>query len=360
MDLLSRISMLVFVSTFIGCACIDPNSAKALGDAGQSAAQALADQTEMARKTIDALPEWWGVHDALVCSNAAGPIRVTCLNNVREQLQSRGALLKAQSDLSSIMAKRGTAASALRDAYQAFVNLGTYDAGAETEQAIKGAVGAINELTRAAAAVAPQGIALSAISSTFTSTASGIGSFIASERQKRLMLTASHDLHIATDAMVKALAVERDSDAIKSLLSVLQAESDQLYSGFVKSGLIATRDALAPLLMQIAPGAQMVEIPPTANADVITTAAEISIAARSSRQQTAVIYSYDTTLAALKSLSGEHAKFEGKQQLNLESVLSKVKRVQRILADLQGEHMTSVCSQWEISRCQQRPSVVRP
>lgn len=331
---------LCFLSHLAACTTIDQNNAKALATAGQAAAQGLVDQTGAGRKAVDALPEWWGVRDALICSSIPAEQRdkrQTCLTKVQEGLKDRTELMTAQSSISTILSKRVTAASALRDAYQAFVNLTTYDAGGETEQAIKSAVGAVNELTAAAAAVAPQGIALAAIGSTFTNTVSGVGRFIASERQKRLILAANHDLHSAIDAMVKALTVERDSTAMASLLKNLQMERDQLYFSFVTSGLISQRDALAPLLAEIAPGAQMVQNPPNTNTELINTAANISIAARSQRQQLAVSRSYDAALATLRALSTEHAKLEEEQPLNLENVLSEVKRIQKLVADLRED-----------------------
>ena len=319
------------------CTTIDPNSAKALGAAGQTAAQALAEQTESGRKIVDSLPEWWGVHDALICSTTSlGDARTTCLKNVFEHPHPEPALLKAQTELSQIISKRVVAAIALRDAYQAFSNLAMYDAGGETEQAIKSAFGSINKLTEAAAAIAPQGVALAAISSTFTNTASGLGKFIASKRQQQLMYDASLDLHKATEALTKALTVERDSQAIKSLLSMGQVESDQLYLGFVRSGLVTPKDALAPLFSQIAPDGQLVQSPPASNLDVIGAAASISIAARSKRKQIAIVRSYDSAVAGLHALAAEHMKLEQQDPLNLAAVLAEVKNVQTLLADLRS------------------------
>jgi hypothetical protein len=330
--------VLACMSVIAGCAGMSRESGKALGDAGQVAAQALADQSDAARKTLDVLPEWWGVHDALVCANvAAGAPRTTCLDEVRAQVtnpQSRTQLSQAQKDLSIVMAKRTAAATALRDAYQSFVTLATYDAGAETEKAIKTALGAVNDLTKAAATIAPQGVALSAVSATFTSATSRVGGFVAAIRQEHQMLLASHDLHAASDAMTAALAVERDKAAAESLFALLRAESDQLYSSFVQSGLVAPKDALAPLLAQIAPGVQMAQVTPSANADVIAIAAVISLVERSRRQQAAMAASYDAALAALKSLSAEHAKLERGQRLDLSGILGQAKRVEAILSDL--------------------------
>ncbi len=336
--LILRLLILVMIVALIGCAGIDRQSGKALGTAGLTVVQTLQDQTDMARKTLEVLPEWWGVHDALVCVNVPSvDSRATCLKNVRDAIKSpmpKTPLTEAQKTLSTVMAKRATAAGALKDAYQAFVNLATYDAAAETETAINGAFGAINSLSQAAATLAPQGVVLPAISSTFTNAAVALGGIVAEERQRKLMLTASLDLHKATDAMIKALTVERDKAASESLLSTLRVEQDTLYSSFVQAGLVSPRDALAPLLAEIAPGIQMVQTPPSANAEEIITAAEISLAERSRRQQEAVVISYDAALAALKALSAEHAKLETHQQLNLASILGEAQRIKAILTDL--------------------------
>lgn len=340
----SRLSLpclliLAAAAAVVGCAGIDRQSGKALGTAGQTVAQTLQDQTDAARKTLEVLPEWWAVHDALVCANVPpGDLRTTCLNNVRDAIRRplpTTPLTEAQKTLVTVMAKRATAAGALRDAYQAFVNLATYDAAAETETAIKGAFGAINDLSQAAAALAPQGVALPTISSTFADVAGGLGGIFAEERQRKLILAASLDLHRAADAMTKALTVERDQAASESLLSTLRDEQDVLYSSFVQAGLINPRDALSPLLAEIAPGIQMVQVPPAANnAEVIVTAAVISLAERSRRQQEAVVSSYDAALAALKALSAEHAKLEAHQQLNLDSILGEAQRIKAVLSDL--------------------------
>jgi hypothetical protein len=336
--LISCLLIPVTIAALIGCVGIDRESGKALGTAGQTVAQTLQDQTDAARKTLEVLPEWWAVHDALVCANVPSvELRTNCLNNVRDAIKSpvpKTPLTAARKTLATVMARRAAAAAALRDAYQAFVNLATYDAAAETETAIKGAFGAINSLTTAAAELAPQGVALSAISSTFTTVAAGLGSILAAERQKKLMLTASLDLHKATDAMIMALTVERDQAASQSLLSILRDEQNTLYSSFVQAGLVNPRDALAPLLAEIALGIQMVQTPPAENAEVIRTAALISLAERSRRQQEAVVISYDAALAALKALSAEHAKLEANQQLNLASILGEAQRIKAILTDL--------------------------
>ena len=131
--------------------------------------------------------------------------------------------------------------------------------------------------------------------------------------------------------MILALTAERDSKAYISLQKVLRVESDTLYSAFVQSGLISPREALMPLLLQIAPNAQMVQSPPSANDDVIRTAATLSLAEQSKRKQDAIAASYDASLAALKALSAEHEKLKNGHEINLDSIVSQAKRIQTLL-----------------------------
>ena len=326
-----RIPLFFMIVFLIGCASVR-DSGKALGTAGQAATQILADQSETARVSITVLPEWWGVRSALVCANTkpGSKERSTCLINPPPS----HTLKEAQKTLVDVMTKRIVAEQALRDAYQAFTNLAIYDAGAETKVAIEGALGAVNELTAAAATLAPQGVALHALSTTFTTTASGLGNFIASERQEKLILAANEKLLQATDRMILALKDERDSKAFISLLEVLRVESDTLYSTFVQSGLISPREALMPLLLQIAPNAQMVQSPPSANEDVIRKAATISLVEQSKRKQDAIAASYAASLAALKALSVEHEKLKNGHEINLDSIISQAKRIQTLLDEI--------------------------
>lgn len=335
---LSRAVAVIALTVITGCSGIDRDSAKALGSTGVTATQALTDQATAAQKTLSELPEWWGVHDALVCANTkSGQLRTVCLNNVRQEVkqpQSATPLTKAQQQLMIVMKKRAAAAGALRDAYQAFMDLATYDAAAETEKSIQTAFGSINQLSAAASAIAPAGVVLPTISATFTAVVSGVGAVIAEQRQKQLLLSASRDLHTACDAMVKALTVEADQAASESLLSILREEQDQLFSTFVQSGLVAPRDALSPLLSEIAPGIPMVQTPSAANTDVINTAVMISLSERSRRQQAAIVASYDSALAALKALSAQHSKLEAGQPVDLTMILGQANEITTILNGL--------------------------
>lgn len=333
------LSILIMSLFFSGCANIRDNG-KMLGLAGQSAAQSLIDQTDSARNILYILPELWGVHDALVCSKTppGTEMRKTCLNNSKNifaEPRSKDSLFVAQQSLLDIMNKRIVAEQALRDAYKSFTNLAIYDAGAETKLAIEDAFEKINALTAAAAKIAPQGVVLREISSTFTSVASNLGNFIASARQDQLILIANDDLHNATKAMIATLAVERDKALSNNLFIVLGKESDELLKTFVQSGLISPRDVLAPLLAQIAPGFQMVKKTLAENNDIILTAASISLYVQSMRKQQAIALGYDAALATLKALSSEHAKLKNKQDISPEVIVDQVERIQTRIKNIQ-------------------------
>ncbi|AEJ02845.1 hypothetical protein Nit79A3_3107 [Nitrosomonas sp. Is79A3] len=319
----------VLFLSFSGCVSVRDDG-KALGKAGQLATQAIIEQTDSSRRTVNALPEWWNVRGVLVCSSIQKEdLKKYCVD---EAIKSKPGTLSEQLKLlSDVMNKRIVAEQAVYDAYQSFANLAEYDAGAETEQAIKGAVGAINELTAAAAKIAPspQTAGASAISSTFTTVASGIGNIIASERQNKLILSANLDLLRANEAMIAALTIEKN--ATEQFLMTLGSEADTLFSAFVQSGLVSPNNALAPLLAQIAPGIEMVETPPKENIALIKVAAHISIAERSKRKQKATVESYEAALATLKALSLEHKKLKEKQQIALDSIVAHVKRIQDLL-----------------------------
>jgi hypothetical protein len=312
--------------SLIGCAGIDRDSGKALGNAGVTAARAIADLSDSARHTIDALPEMQGVHDALSCSVVKVAIQRECLDNV----QSRP--IDGQPALSEVMAKRATAAAALANAYQSFVDLATYDAGGEAQTAITHALASVNDLAGAVSKYAPTMPAIE-LTSAFTGTVGKITGFTAAARQEKELLAASQALHKADVAMIQALTVERDKLATESLLGVLQDERDKLYTSFVDAGLIAPEDALQSLLSDIAPGASVAKVPDS-EASVVRRAAEISLAAKSRRQQAAVRASYDAALGALQALAVEHQNLEAKQPLNLKTIISQAKRMQGISADL--------------------------
>jgi len=313
-----------------GCASIDRDSGKALGNAGLTAAQAITDVSDSARQGIDSLPEWQGAHDALSCANVQSSNLQACINNVKSHPEEPLAAL------SDVMAKRTIAAAALANAYQSYVDLATYDAGIEAENSISHAMSAVNDLTGAVSRLAP-GAPAAPISATITTSLSWVAGFAATTRQQQQLLAAGRDLHAADVAMIQALTIERDRVATESLLGVLQDERDKLYESFVDAGLISPADALQPMLTQIAPGAQ-ISITPTANELAIRRAAEISLAARSRRQQIAVKASYDAMLGALQALAAEHENLEAKHSLNLKGILWHARRIQAIVADLKQQH----------------------
>lgn len=326
---ISRYACAALFAVLLGaCSGIDRDSAKALGGAGQKATQAMADQTALAARTTGALSEWWAVRDTLICINVRADLRAGCLNNAAKASSDPDVrLAAAQKQVVEIMSKRSDAAVALRNAYQAFANLATYDAGAETEAALKSAFGAVNDLTKAAAVLSPGLAALSPISSTFTTVVSSAGAIVASERQRYLLLVASRDLHRAIDAMIAALTVEWDQAVVTGLLGGLVNERVAVYTGLVHSGVITPAEALTPLLAEIAPGAKA---SPQANSDVVRAAAVASIQQRARQEEAAVKSTYEATLAAFRALSAEHRRLENDKSVDVSSILAQSQRIEAI------------------------------
>lgn len=324
----SYVSAALLAVVLSACSGIDRDSAKALGGAGQKASQAMADQTALTAKTTGYLSEWWAVRDALICINVQPGLRASCLNIATKTSDAPDVrLTAAQKQIVDIMRKRSDAAVALRNAYQAFINLAAYDAAAETEAAIQGAFGAINDLTSAAAVLSPGLAALAPISSTFTTIASSAGGIIMAERQRHLLRAASRDLHRATDAMIAALTVELDQAAATGLLAMLVAERVDVYGGLVQAGIITPADALTPLVTEIAPGAKP---SPQANSDIARAAAVASIKQRARLEEAAVKSTYEATLAAFKALSAEHARLEDDKSIDVSVILAQSQRIEAI------------------------------
>jgi len=309
-----------------GCATMDRDTGKALGTTGVTAAHAIADVSDSARRNIDKLPEWQAVHDALSCSVVQTDLVQKCLDGVQSRPNT------PQTALADVMAKRASAASALANAYQSFVDLATYDAGVEAENSINHAMAAVNDLTGAVNKLVPS-VPAAPITATITAALAGAAGLAAAERQQQQLMAASKDLHQADVALITALTAERDQLATDSLLGMLQNEQDKLYESFVDAGLMSTSDALQPVLTQIAPGAQISQ-KPTADIRVIRRAAEISLATNSRRQQAAVKASYDAALGALQALAAAHANLEAKQPLNLQAIIAQASRIQTLVNDL--------------------------
>jgi len=324
---MSRYACATLVAVLLSaCSGIDRDSAKALGGAGQKATQAMADQTALAARTTGSLSEWWAVRDTLSCIHRQVDSRPGCIAD-KAATDPDARLTAAQKQIGEIMRKRSDAAVALRNAYQAFANLATYDAGAETEAALQGAFGAVNELTAAVAVLAPGLTALAPISSTFTTVVSSAGGIVASERQRHLLLVASRDLHRAINTMIAALTVELDQAAVTSLLGMLVSERMDVYAGLVHSGVITPVEALTPLLTEIAPGAKPSA---QANSDVVRATAVASIKQRARQEEAAVKSTYEATLAAFRALSAEHRRLENDKSVDVSVILAQSQRIEAI------------------------------
>jgi hypothetical protein len=250
----------------------------------------MVDQVTLASKSTTSLPEWWGVHDALICANVREDLRSACLHSAAESSRDP-ALVTAHKQLLDVLQKRSTAASKLRNAYQAFINLATYDAGAETQAAISGAFSAVDDLTKAAAAFNPALAALTPLSGTAETVISNVGGIIAAERQRHELLKASRALHAATDRMVIALTAEADAPAMKVLMAELIAERTAVYLAFVRAGLVSSSDALAPVVGDVAAPGTVVQSNPSASSDVVQAAATASIRIRAKNEEAGVLAS---------------------------------------------------------------------
>ena len=333
---LSNAAWIVLTLVVTACSSIDRDGVKNLGLAGQSATQALGAQVASTRDTLDVLNEWWAVHDALVCSNVMVPVaRQACLANVASASAAihPPALDAARLRLSDVMSKRAQAIRELNDAYGALVDFADYDAGQETATAIKSTFAGVNALSAAASGLVPGGAALPTISSNFAALASGIGAITADQKQERLMLAAAKDLHVAVDALIKALKVERDRAASESLLSELQAERAALYDSAVDAGLIGPGDLLNGFLKKTYPNLTLTN-PPAANADVIKAAARAAAHAQLAQAQAAVLQSYDAALATLEAVSQEHESLEAQKPLDADHILGAARHLDSILSSL--------------------------
>ena len=150
------------------------------------------------------------------------------------------------------------------------------------------------------------------------------------------MLAASRDLHVAVDALIAALKVERDHAASESLLSELQAERAALYDSAVDAGLIAPGDLLNSFFKRTYPNLTLTS-PPAANADVIKAAARAAARAQLAQAQAAILQSYDAALATLEAVSQEHGSLETHKSLDGDHILGAAKHLDAILSSLNSE-----------------------
>ena len=330
-----RISLLLalFVSA---CSSIDRDGAKNLGLAGQSATRSLGIQVEATRTTLDVLNQWWAVHDALVCANVMVAVaRTACLSNVTGSSAAihPPMLDAARVRLGDVMSKRAQAIRELNKAYTAFVDLAEYDAAAETAKAIDAAFAGINDLSAAASGLAPGGATLPTIASSFGAAATGIGGLFAEQKQARLMLEASTELHKAINALIAALRAERDYAASASLLAQLQNERAALLDSAIDAGLVLPYDALGPVFQKAFPNLSL-SYPQDTNSDVIKAAAHAAVKAESMQAQDAAIRSYDAALATLQAVAKEHASLEDGESLDIDQIQGAAEHLETILATL--------------------------
>lgn len=317
------------------CAGIARNDAKAVGSAGQTAAQALVDQDRAAATKLTSIPQWYAVREDLQCVVRPAAQQDACLALVRNPPSPVAADLakrdKAVAVLAQIMQKRAQAAQALETAYAAFVDLATYDAGAATTAAIKTAATSIDNLSKTIGTLIPTAAPAELITPAVTSLLADVGGLVAAERQSQMLLKASKALHVACEALAKDLGAERDFTT-STLLGVLQTEAGTTYQAFLAAGLVTAPQILSPVLQSVAPGTALGANPPAENAKVIRQAAVDYLSKSGPAQAQQVQQTYDKAVAALVALAAQHEKLESGASLDVADILA---RVQSLEADLQ-------------------------
>ena len=328
------------LTVLIGCAGIDPDAAKSLGTAGQGAAQAIYDQANASAATLTELPALIVVRDDLLCTattnhvtgRAAGATLSNCLNNLIDPKTKLPALQaeegKQATALASIVQKRANAASQLEAAYTSYVALATYDAGAQATAAMSSAFASINELSKTISVAYPPASVASVITPTITSTTSGIVGFVAYERQRALLLSASHDLGTATNALLTDLNAE--AEYATGIMEVLAAERSTVYGAYIQAGLVSAPQVLQAALSDVAPGVTTISNPPVANAPAIASAAQHYVMMQTQQKIAAISQSYQAAVAALKAVVIQQQQLASKSPLDIQSIWIQVQELQAL------------------------------
>ncbi|WP_225547360.1 hypothetical protein [Chromobacterium violaceum] len=318
-----------------GCAGIDRNAAKSLGSAGQSAASALAHQALDAQTQMESLPEWLETREALNCVNRPNSAAITsCLDGVQKRYpmapppSPAGTPVPPQVQIVTVLKARVQAANALADAYQAFINAAQYDAGSEVIKSMTNATTAVNNLAEAAKLL-PGGASVISIPEDVLKGLTDAAGFIAEERQRQQLLAASKDLHKAAESLLSSLKVEKS--AFESLVSNLDVEASTLYKSFVTAGMVDYREALTPLLHDIAPNATFVANPPKEYMGAIHLASSYSLTARAKKSRAQHIANYDAEIEALNATVEAHVKLENKQPLDISQIVAAVQRLRSVV-----------------------------
>lgn len=329
----NRVAIAAAILGLSGCAGISRSDGQALGKAGQAATGAISDQAGLSADTLGALPSYWAVGGRLKCVEmVAGPPQQACLNNASDP-NFMDASPVDLSALRDVMRARKAAAAELMNAYRAFGDLATYDAGQETQAAITKAFGAVDGLLGAVSKLNPSAAAIQPISATVIDVTANFGGLIASENQRARMLAASKNLHLATNALIKALDAEQVS-AETILAQNFAAQRGVLYRSYLLAGLVSPSDILAPQLAQIAPGTQIVKAPPAANLRIINAAASAYIDQRIYAERDQISASYKVAIGALQALASQHVKLEKQESIDVTDIMEQAQRVAAIIGAL--------------------------
>lgn len=320
----------ILLALFAGCATpqLDKVGAKNLAAAGQVATQSLRQQTVQVKSALVVLPTIISVKEILNCNGVKpADLRANCINNSTKAQSNFEASRKALVD---ILDQRQKALKALDDAYAAFGEFATDEAGQNTARAIDTAFGKINALTASMAPILPAGVVIAPITSTISKVVSELGGYAADKRQAELLLATSRDLRTAVDSMIKVLQTEEDSAAMKSLMVELQDEVDRLERVTLDSGLASPMSVLAPYYARVAPDITLAASPLAANADLAAAAARKVLAQSVSAREIAITAAYDQAIKALLAVRAEHLKLESKQGIDVSQILAEAQHLREI------------------------------
>lgn len=330
MRLLISLAMLLVLSA---CSGISRDNAKALGTAGVSAMQAIHDQTYQAQQDIAYLPEMAVVNKVLGCvdidpkkMDGQTNLRQHCIEHAKEDPKYSQEIDR----LSVLLQKRILVSNAFLKLYQSYVDLATYDAGAEFKANLSSLCDDVDDLAKSAAVINPAISAVPLACSTVTTTLGAVGGALASLNQEDQLQKASVPMRMAVSKFSEALVIEKN--AIDALLDYLVQEKAYSYQQFLAVGLIDPEDPLTPLLAEVAPNAKFKSGISSDKADIITAAAKRAAEAQAKRDKTKVILTYEAALSALKALAEQHTKLEAKQPLDLSTVLAKAEAIKALLA----------------------------
>lgn len=326
--------LLLLLAILSGCAAmqLDRADAKSLAIAGQAATQSLQQQAAQVKSSLTTLPTTIAVKEILDCRGVANQVlRQGCIKKASNAPSQFEAQRKALID---IIDKRQKALKALNDAYAAFGDLATYDAGQSTATAIENAFGKINTLAGSLGPILPAGMVIAPITATIAKVLSGVGALSADQRQSELILAASKDLHTAVDSMIRVLKTEEDSAAMKSLMVELQDEVDRMEKSTLDAGLASSMSVLVPFYSKVAPDITLTSSPTLANAELAAAAAKQVIAQTILSRDQAIESTYDQAITTLLAVRTEHQKLEAKQGVDVSLVLGEVQHLRDITKTL--------------------------